>query len=76
MAWNFSKSYIYTVRSAYHLEWEHQFGATTRWGDGQDSSQVNPVWATLCNLQIPSKVKKIHVAGFAWHFSEEINSCR
>jgi hypothetical protein len=47
VAWHFSKSYIFTVISTYHLEWEHQFGARTRQGDGQGSSEVNPVWATL-----------------------------
>jgi hypothetical protein len=57
VAWHFSKSYIFTVKSAYHLEWEHQFGATTRRCDGQGSSEVNPIWETLWNLQILSEVK-------------------
>jgi hypothetical protein len=30
IAWHYTKTYTFSVRSAYYLEWEHQFGAKTR----------------------------------------------
>lgn len=61
VAWQYTKSFSFSVRSAYYVEWEHQFGAQTRRGDGQGSMNANPVWDILWKLQIPSKVKF-----FAW----------
>ena len=61
VAWQYTKSFSFSVRSAYYVEWEHQFGAQTRWGDGQGAIHANPVWDILWKLQIPSKVKI-----FAW----------
>lgn len=61
VAWQYTKSYSFSVRSAYYVEWEHQFGAQTRRGDGQGTMNTNPVWDILWKLQIPSKV-----IFFAW----------
>jgi hypothetical protein len=52
-----TKNYVFSVRSAYHLEWEHQFGAKTRRGDVQGSSQFNPVWEVVWKLRVPSKIQ-------------------
>jgi hypothetical protein len=47
VAWHKTKSHIFSVRSAYYIEWDHQFSAKTRRMDGQSSSSVNPVWDVL-----------------------------
>jgi hypothetical protein len=48
---------MFSVRSAYHIEWDNQFGHTIRRRDDQGSTQVNPVWEIMWKLNIPSKVK-------------------
>jgi hypothetical protein len=58
IAWHYSKSYTFSVRSAYHLEWNHQFGQKVRRADGQGSVRDNPSWDIPWKLTIPSKVKK------------------
>jgi hypothetical protein len=44
VAWHKTKNHIFSVRSAYYTEWDHQFGARTRRGDGQGASRLNAVW--------------------------------
>jgi hypothetical protein len=56
IAWHKSKNFIFSVQSAYYVEWEHQFGARVR-RDGQGSSLVNPVWENLWKRHVPGKVK-------------------
>jgi hypothetical protein len=58
VAWHKTNSHTFSVRSAYFLEWEHQFGTRTRREDGQGSSRINPVWEKVWKLDIPSKIKK------------------
>lgn len=58
VAWNATKLYCFSVRSAYYIEWEHQFGPRLRRAPTETSS-INPVWDILWKLQIPSKIKKI-----------------
>jgi hypothetical protein len=56
IAWGFSQNGIYTVRSAYHLQWKHQFGPPA--GQVvQGSSSANPIWRSIWKLKIPSKIK-------------------
>jgi hypothetical protein len=56
IAWGFSQNGIYTVRSAYHLQWRHQFGPPA--GQVvQGSSSANPIWRSIWKLKIPSKIK-------------------
>jgi hypothetical protein len=57
VAWHKTKSFTFSVRSAYYIEWEHQFGSKTRRNDGQSSSRINPVWDILWKLNVPRKVK-------------------
>jgi hypothetical protein len=61
IAWNKSKNYMFSVRSAYYSEWEHQFGARMRRADGQGTASINPVWSTLWSLNVPAKIKN-----FGW----------
>ena len=60
VAWNGTKSHTFSVRSAYYIEWEHQYGARVR-GEVASTAGTNPVWDILWKLQVPSKVKK-----FVW----------
>ena len=55
-AWHKTKSFVFSVRSAYYIEWEHQFGARTRREDGQGASNPNLVWDILWKLSVPSKI--------------------
>jgi hypothetical protein len=57
VAWHNTKSFCFTVRSAYYIQWEHLFGHMTRRRDGQGSAQMNPVWDIMWKLNILSKVK-------------------
>jgi ribonuclease HI len=57
IAWSFSKHGMYTVRSAYHLQWRYQFGSTGRLLTSPGVSATNPVWKTVWKLKLPSKIK-------------------
>lgn len=57
VAWNMTRTSLFSVRSAYYTKWDHQFGARVRREDGQGSSTVNPVWDIVWKLKIPSKIK-------------------
>jgi ribonuclease HI len=48
---------MYTVRSAYHLQWRHHFGASGRLLALPGVSATNPVWKILRKLKLPSKIK-------------------
>jgi hypothetical protein len=61
IAWHKTKNYIFSVRSAYHIEWENQFGIKVNRPDGQGSEKENPVWKIMWSLNVPAKVKI-----FAW----------
>jgi hypothetical protein len=49
VAWQQMKNFIFSVRSVYFIEWEHQFGHTTKRRDGQGLDQINPVWEIMCD---------------------------
>ena len=57
VAWHKTRSYTFSVRSAYYTEWNHQNGHRLTRSDGRGTSTINPVWEILWKLQIPSKVK-------------------
>jgi ribonuclease HI len=56
VAWQYTKASTFSVRSAYHIEWNHQFGSKVTRSDGQGSMEPNPVWEKLWKLLVPSKV--------------------
>jgi ribonuclease HI len=57
VAWHKTRTYIFSVRSAYYTEWEHQFRIKIGRSDGQGSSMNNPVWDILWQLRVPAKIK-------------------
>jgi hypothetical protein len=57
VAWGFTNNSKYTVRSGYHLQWRHQFGASASHLALPGSSVNNPMWKTLWKIVVPSKIK-------------------
>jgi hypothetical protein len=61
VAWSLTLHGRFTVRSAYHAQWRHQFGGSASQLALPGRSAINPVWKIVWKLKIPSKVKK-----FVW----------
>jgi ribonuclease HI len=57
IAWNFTKNGRFTVRSAYHLQWKHQFGPSAGQLALPGQAVTNPVWKIIWQLKVPAKVK-------------------
>jgi ribonuclease HI len=57
VAWHVSKHGRYTVRSAYHVQWNFQFGHNASVLALPGGSATNPVWKTIWKLKVPPKVK-------------------
>ena len=57
IAWHFSKNGKYSVRPGYHIQWKSKFGANSSQLALPGGSAINPVWKTIWQLKIPSKVK-------------------
>jgi ribonuclease HI len=57
IAWHYNKNGRYSVRSGYHIQWKHTFGARQGQMALPGSSASNPVWKELWRLKIPSKCK-------------------
>ena len=60
VSWHLSKDGIFSVKSCYHAEWEHQHGIKLRRTSGYGTSSTLPVWRTVWSLNVPAKIK-IHV---------------
>lgn len=43
IAWHYTKSYIFLVRSVYYIEWDHSHRHRLTQADGQGPSERNPV---------------------------------
>ena len=56
VAWHFNRSGLFSVRSAYHVQWEHKYGSRPGF-DQAGGSNYMKVWDTLWKLKLPSKVK-------------------
>jgi hypothetical protein len=50
---------VFTVRSAYYIEWSHIHGGRLTRPDGLGQSSHNLVWEILWKLKVPSKIKII-----------------
>jgi hypothetical protein len=57
VAWRFTKNGFFSVRSAYHTEWESQFGNSLRRLDGTGNANHNPIWDELWESNLPAKIK-------------------
>jgi len=56
VAWHFNRSGLFSVRSAYHVQWEHKYDSRPGF-DQAGGSNYMKVWDTLWKLKLPSKVK-------------------
>jgi ribonuclease HI len=57
ISWHGTKNGMFSVRSAYHIEWRHQFNGVTCRSLISGTSPENPTWKILWNLAVPAKVK-------------------
>jgi hypothetical protein len=57
ISWHGTKNVVFSVRSAYHIEWRHQFNGVTCRSLIPGTSPENPTWKTLWNLAVSAKVK-------------------
>ena len=60
VAWHYNKTGFFSVKTAYHMEWDHQHGRKLRQTNSVLSSSTSPVWRILWKLRVPAKVK-VHV---------------
>jgi hypothetical protein len=57
ISWHGTKNGVFSIRSASHIEWRHQFNGVTCRSLISGTSTENPTWKTLWNLAVPAKVK-------------------
>jgi hypothetical protein len=62
VGWSLTKTGIFTVCSAYQIEWEHQFGSKINHGAISGSMNPHPMWVVIWKLKCPSKVQKLFMA--------------
>jgi hypothetical protein len=70
VAWRYTKNSLFTVGSAYHGEWKHQFGSRERNIHAPGQSSINNVWDSLWKSSVSAKVKI-----FAWKSLHGIVPC-
>ena len=71
VSWNYTKTGIFTVRSAYYTEWDHQHGRKLLRTNGQGTAEINPVWSKVWSMKVSAKVKI-----FSWRFLHEAIPCK
>jgi hypothetical protein len=58
VAWRHNKnSLFFLIRSAYHVEWKHQFGDKERNLQALGRSRINDVWDILWKISVAAKIK-------------------
>ena len=57
VAWHYNKNGMFSVKSAYHIEWESQYGGKLRNEEHVGSAYTNLVWKNLWSLKVPAKLK-------------------
>ena len=71
VAWSHTKSGIFSVRSAYFVEWDYQHGRKLRRTNGMGRTNFNPIWCKIWKLSCPAKVKN-----FIWRTLHGTLPCR
>jgi len=56
VAWNYNRSGLFSVKSAYHCQWKKKFRPRLLQPRNGDSSS-SQLWKKLWNLKVPSKIK-------------------
>lgn len=57
VSWRFTQTGLFTVRSAYHVEWERQYGLRLIGDNELGGSNTNVIWDTVWNLFCQAKVE-------------------
>lgn len=57
LAWRHTKNGLFSVRSAYHCEWENQYGNKLANENDVGTSIPNLIWSTVWSLLCPLKVQ-------------------
>ena len=70
VAWHFTRSGTFSVRSAYHVEFNHQFGRQFGRWDTPGGSRINLVWKQLWQLRVAGKIKH-----FGWKVLKGVLPC-
>ena len=70
IAWNYTRSGTFSVKSAYYRELDHQFGSRLTRTDEQGNMQINPIWKDAWRLQILGKLKH-----FVWKVLHGVLPC-
>jgi hypothetical protein len=76
VSWHYNKSGVFTVKSSYHIEWDHQHGRKIRRTNVFGSSSALPVWKTIWSMRVPTKTKihcwwiNVGCYTLSWGFSE------
>jgi hypothetical protein len=68
MAWQYTKNGMFFVKSAYHIEWDHQFGSRGVRRDAASTDTINPIWEKVWKLTVPRKVKQNHMEDATWNY--------
>jgi hypothetical protein len=71
VGWSLTKSGTFSVRTAYHAEWESRFGPRVNGGSAPSAMNPHPMWDKIWKLKCPSKVKI-----FLWRLMQETIPCR
>jgi hypothetical protein len=70
VAWHLTKTGTFSVRSAYYIEWESQYGHRVNWQD-DGPMNYNPIWEKIWKLRVPNQVKI-----YLWRIMQETLPCR
>lgn len=57
VSWNYNRTGIFTVKTAYHMEWDQQHGRKLWRTNSMISASTSPIWSILWKLRVPAKVK-------------------
>jgi hypothetical protein len=71
VGWSLTKSGTFSVRTAYHAEWESRFGPRVNGGAAPSAMNPHPMWDKIWKLKCPSKVEI-----FLWRFMQETIPCQ
>ena len=69
VAWQHTRTGTFSMRSAYHVEFEHQLGQHLNW-TSPSSASLNGVWKDLWKLRLPGKIKH-----FGWKVLKGVLPC-
>ena len=57
IAWSYTKKGMFSVQSAYSVEWNYQYGSKLKYSNGMGRITPNLIWCQIWKLSCPAKVK-------------------